>query len=354
MLGNIFKIDSKKIHDNQIEYYHYDKNVDYKPKLLPMWNDIEINDYSEPIKRLAGYFGENNFYSQLLKKYEDLNKKYLDLSDSEKELVMLEYIKCRENMFVITAWSTLSENAKLFDILTIIKKYGNVCYTKKITLDKQSLQNLMYWFYDDFTIEQRLDIINGKTKYAKDKNDVIFIFFDNVNGAKISKSENEDKWKIRNELSELINKKSKYPIHINDYFYQTVYYSQIILNDNTLQMLKKQDLKKMIDQQNYIKNMKNQTFKKWVTLNLSLLEIGRLILHNFDKITGTFISVNNDISQSEKELFEMININFYNNETKFFFAEINIEESARLQEIVTNPKNYYYFDGLKHYLEVAL
>jgi len=277
--------------------------------------------------------------------------------------MMLEYIKCRKNMLVVILWPTLSENVDLNDVLKIIKKYGSICHIKKIIMNKIQLQNLMYWFYDDFTTQQRLEIIKRKMKYTKDSNRIIFIFLDNTNNLQLSGFASNNKTHIRNELMRLVNKngvkvRKRYLIHINDHFCQTVYYSQIILNSNTIKMLEKQDIEAMSSESMYITDMKMQTFKKWITLNLSLLEIGRLILCNdSEHIRGTYISVNNDESQSEIELAELLNVNLYNNKTKFYFTQIEIESLKHQTtkkydqtNVMSDPKNYYYLHGFKYYL----
>ena len=354
ILINIFKHD---IHDDQIEYYHINKDMEYAPKLMPMWDDIKIGDWIEPVRRLENYYGTDSFYSKILEKYEINGES--KFNQHEKDLMMLEYIKCRENMFVVTLWPILLNAIDLDVILNILKKYGSICYTKKIRISKKGLYNLMHWFYNDFTIDQRLLIAKLKNRHSKDMNDVAFVFLDNTNNSRLSGAQSEDKTNIRSELRTIIKEKkvdakTKYLIHINDNFYQTVYYSQIVLNDNTIKMLEKQNINAITNQSMCISNMKLQTFKKWATLNLSLLEIGRLILskdiilyllgkQKLEIIKGTYISVNNDSSQSEIELAELININLYNPKTKFFFTDIKIKNN----EIITNPHNYYYYNGLK-------
>ena len=117
-------------------------------------------------------------------------------------------------------------------------------------------------------------------------------------------------------------------------------------------------------------HLKLQTFKKWCFLNLSLLELDRLILFSYGMkkmkdINGMFTYIGD--SQSEQELYELISSNFYSKKSDFSFVDIGIENTKywhdswksdiiRIYEklkvrssiaVCTNPKCYYYFNGLK-------
>ena len=97
---------NQKIHRYQSSYYHLDRFNSYN-SLNPnvMFPDIQELDYIKPITELSKYFGENNYYQQILSFLSFTTKKalykYNYLEPHIRDLVMLEYCKCREFMYVI-------------------------------------------------------------------------------------------------------------------------------------------------------------------------------------------------------------------------------------------------------------
>ena len=399
IVSKIFKIEEKQIHDKQLKYYHIERDIDYGfNKINPTWDDIKEYDYMEPIIRLANYYGDKSYYSELINKYmeiykhkaerldEQFPKEYMDQID--RDTIMLEYVKCRTNMFIITLWPIIKK-LDLNNIIKVLERYGHMVYIKTLTLTKKALFNLMYCMYDEFTYEHRIEFITKKMEYiqSEDLNEVTIIFLDNVEKCKISGQASEGKKEIRNELLKMMGLDKNGEIrgndlvHINDHFYQTIMYSQIILNDNSIKLLELQNIRNLSSLFFLEARLKLQTFKKWCNMNLSQLEIGRIIImggiilysygiRKSNDIDAVFISINNDKSQSEKELAQLLNDNFGEENTKFFFADIGIEKSKYwrdswtekndkilsyfgindMMELTTDPHNHYYFNGFKCYL----
>ena len=116
-----------------------------------------------------------------------------------------------------------------------------------------------------------IDFIKEKLVYSHvtdENNPVTFIFFDNIKKLQIAGQNSKDKRMLRNKLLDILNMNNDKNIrgndiiHINDYFYQTIEYSQMILNKNTLQVLKDQNIEKMINGFFSDSNLKYQTFRK--------------------------------------------------------------------------------------------
>lgn len=403
IISRIFKVHENDIHDAQLKYYHIDRDIDYgNTNMFPTWNDIQEYDYLEPIKRLSVYYGENSYYSELIKMYSNSYKHKADtlnnqfpveyMDQIDRDAIMLEYLKCRQDMFVITLWPVLVRAINIEQIINILNKFGHIAYTKTLSLTKNALYNLMFWMYDEFTYEHRIEFISKKMEYVQslDNNEVTFIFLDNVNKSLISGQASKDKKEIRNQLISLLNikitnAKDKFRgndlVHINDHFYQTILYGQMILNENSIKLLECQNIKNFSSPFFTESQLKLQTFKKWCSLNLSQLEISRIIImggvilysHGFRKsndIDAIFTSINHTNSQSEEELGELLNDNFGNDTTKFFFADVGIEGTrywreswtkkneeifsyfgiSNMIDLVTDPRNHYYFNGFKCYL----
>jgi hypothetical protein len=360
-----------------------------------MWDDIKEYDYMEPIKRLATYYGDNSYYSKMYKMYEDIYINKADILDKQfqnfvnnpidNDLIIMEYIKCRSHMCISILWPVLTNNMKLDDIIKLIAKYGNICYIKTLVLSKKALINLMFWLYDEYTYSYRYELILKKIEYidAKNINEITIILYDRVDREDKYDIFN-DKEKIKQELMMNINIKSTVPIdgddiiHISNNLSQTITYSQIVLNKNNIDLLNIQNIENISNPFMMDSHLKIQTFKKWCSMNLSLLEIGRVLFtndiilysHGFKKINNIdtfFISVNNDESQSEIELKELMHVNFNEYKSKFFFMNIAIEKSEdwhelwskhnneiftnldidNFIELATDPTKYYYFQGFK-------
>lgn len=382
----IFNMDDNNIHENQIKYYHLNKDIDYRPMhLRPMFDNI--NDYLEPIKKLSKYYKENNYYLTITE--------YPCKKQEDNDFVMLEYIKCNPNIFVISCWTILTKNTTDENIIKIIEKYGKVHYTKKVKMSKKALLNYMFWVYDEFTYQYRMDFITKKMEYIQsaDENEILFIFLESKDAKQMSGQGSLTKNKIRDELKELMQNNTDIRgdkiikdnlirgndlIHINDYFYQTINYSQMILNDNTLNLLKEQNIENITNSFMIESSQKIETLKKWMYNNMSLLEQQRLLIIGGVVLYAYGIKKSNDIDtiyvggdNIDKSLTNLLNENFIDEKTKFEFADTGIEHSEYWRdswteknnklyfffdknitttEILTNPKYHFYFKGLKCYI----
>lgn len=394
LIAQTFKISEKRIHIQHLKYYFLNCNICYVPKLInPLLNNI--HDYLEPIKQLSHYYGPNSYYTKILK-YSDLlidpTFQRLDLCEHidpiDKDLIMLEFIRCRPTSFILTFWP-FTKNIPTESIVALLSKYGIIHYTKIINLTKKAIFNLMFLMYDEFTITQRLKFIKDKLDYTKIKegnnNPITFIFFDNIYNHKLAGQGSQAKREIRTELLSMCKKymnindniRGNDLIHINDTFHQTITYAETILNDNSIKLLEFQNIEGVIDPFFMEAHFKIQTFRKWLFENLSPLEQSRVIVMGgvvfytcgFKKsgdIDAAFVNVSSSVVEEEK-LANLINPNFNVKGTKFFFAGMEMEGSEfwrwdqqnkeifevanveNLLTISTNPRYHYYFQNLKCY-----
>jgi hypothetical protein len=243
--------------------------------------------------------------------------------------------------------------------------------------------------YNEFNFNTRLEFIKEKLNYSnviEENNSVTFIFFDNINHMKISGQNAPDKRVLRTKLLEEFkldkdpNIRGNDVLHINDYFYQTIEYSQMILNKNTMDMLASQDLKRFTSSFFSDSNLKMQTFRKFCYENFSLIEMNRIIiiggvllnvygLRKFTDIDSIFVSIDKDSTEYEKYLESIIYDVGVNKDTKIRFVDLNKENSSHWREsltlknnsifeennitstidLVTNPRHHLYFQGIKVY-----
>jgi hypothetical protein len=384
------------IHRTQQSYYHSDRFTTYNG-LNPdvMFPDIAEYDYLKPITLLDEYYENNNFYKSILKNDIIFDKRGLHkfnyFDNDIRDEIMLQYTKCRKDMYIITLWPLAHELGldKIEEFIKVLDNLGIVSYVKTIGINKNTIKNMMFWMYNEFTFQARLDFIKEKLQYSHvidDNNPVTFIFFDNTKKLQISGQNSKDKRMLRDKMLRILNLhedkniRGNDIIHINDYFYQTIEYSQMILNKNTLNVIKEQSIDKMINGFFSDSNLKYQTFRNAIYSNFSLLEISRIVvigglilyaygLRKFTDIDAIFSKTQSSDSQYEKYIESIIYDNFISKNTKISFIDLQKEESQHWKEslteknkqlfdatniksstdLITNPFNHFYFQGIKLY-----
>jgi hypothetical protein len=420
----LYEINCDRIKHSNLKYYHTDPERRYRPyNVQQMLNGIEEYDYVTPLKKLANYHSKNSYYSKLLDKTKEelenatKNKMRLNLVDKispeDRDSVMTQYVKCRPNTFIITLWEPAIP--ALDDLVQMLEKDGNVYYIKTMHMSKISLINLMFLYYDDYPYTVTIDFIDNKLEYTDTLDDnipVCAIVFDNVKNKSLTGQDSQYKKELRSyvikQLDELgFSKNNNYDhrgkyrendvMHINDYFYQTVEYSQMLFNENSLAFLENSDLTGYMypyphpllnKNAHQLAGLKFQTFRNIVYSEMSLIESDRLMLLN-DDITFDNNAVSSNIidmiiidiepnyspklSEIIKKLFLISDINIIANTntesedhgTGFDFLRVhafnfddetnapNISEFVKknstkdVKDLVLNPSNFFYFQGIK-------
>ena len=381
-ISKIYEISEKRI--NNPNLYFINKKNEYIPKFVKKMYDIKINDFITPIKNIKLYLNSDNYYTKLYEKIK--NKKMLDLYDNkideiDRDLIVLEYIKCRPNTFVITLWP-ISSNYKNV-VIEKLKNDGNLFYIKDIKLSKNGVKNLMGAYYNEFDTSTRLTFIEKKLDYTKTKekdNDVCILFFENTQNLKISGQAAKYKNILRSLLKKELDDTKIYGndlIHINDLFYQTIEYSQLVLNKNSLHLLENQNLNRFYDDKFSLSLLKFQTLRTFIYKNFTQEETIRSIIIGSLILNLIGLRISNDIDgiilniKKKDEYFEkMVNYNLTNKKTKIFFIDLGIIEGFGWREswdnknyklfqncnikdyddLITNPRNYFFYGGIKFYL----
>lgn len=359
------------INKNQISYYHVNKHHRYQPfdfslQMFDLNNKIKLN-YVESIFKLKEYHKKNSYYQKLFnrtKKILDVNQNTrLDLieniSQDDKDAIITQYIKCKKDSFVITIWKPAFHGIDKF--IELLESYGVISYVKKISLTKTGLKNLMFWYYDEFNYIDTLKFVNQKLSYVEsteENNPVCIIIFENINKKKISGQKAEFKEFLRSKLLEFSGlDKTKYwgndIMHVNDYFYQTIEYSQMLFNQNSINVLEKQNCEIFLTLDFSSSNLKLQTLRKILYTNISLAEFDRMItmggcslyaygLRTFGDIDSVFI----DIEHKSLHLEEFVDENFGSKSTKIKFMDSSVIGSSSWHESWTN-KNKIITDSMK-------
>lgn len=396
VVSELYNIPIETVTNDQLKYYHILPKKRFSSfEVSPMFDNIVEYDYLSPLIKLSDYHSPDNYYSKLLKRNESqLNnasdkRLRLNLVDnidpSDRDLIMLQYVKCRKNLFVITLWRPAIPG--LDGLVKFLEKNGEIYYIKTINLSKNALKNLMFAYYDEFSYEEALVFIGKKLNYVDvtdDNNPVVFILFDNTLSKKISGQGASFKQELRNLIIESSGvDKTRYRgndmIHINDYFYQTIEYSEILLNDNTIRFLDKQETSNYTSNDfSFVEsNLKMQTLRSVTYKNMSLLEIDRMIIvggiifyaygvRAFNDIDAGHIDI---LPNESKHLIDIILRYFSNDSTKFYFLDSGVSKDGSVmwdeswqtkdaniyeflqindyKDFALDPKNYMYFQGIK-------
>ena len=396
-----------KFNYNTIKYFYLYPDRNFTPKFLnQMYDDIEPYDYIKPIMKLNERFN-NEYYNKIIKMYEFNKKTHLDkynddikiknritLDSVDLDEIMLQYIKCRKNCFVITLWPIFSKYAD--EMIEYLSTYGNIYYTKKINFEENGLINYFISVYDEFSNSDIIKIATDKYSWSRlpnqKSNEITMIIFDNVNNLKLSGQASTFKTTIRNWALNILKKnninleniRGNDLIHINDYFYQTIEYCELLLNSNSINLLNNRLYSKIYDKYFETTHLKIETYRKIIYSNLSLESINSLFLiagvslffYGFRPINDLDgICVNLDSNYKKKvdtasEDIKKITELFCDEKTRIFYIEFgatnteywkekwtqfnsliaNYFKISDFNEICWNPNYHYYFKGIKCYL----
>ena len=392
------------INDRQIlNNYHTRLNRNFIPEqIIPMYLDISEYDYIKPIIKLNSRYS-NSYYERLIKFYDYNKKDRLDLYSGinldkvDLDEIMLQYIKCRNKCFVITLWPIFSDY--LDDMVEYLKTHGKIYYVKKINFTKTGLINYFASVYDEFSNTDILKIAQDKYSWSRlptqESNCISIIIFDNIRNLELSGQGSKFKKIIRNWGIDLLKKKNnnlnKYKnirgnhlIHINDYFYQTIEYCELLLNKNSINLLDNRLYSKIYSDFYSITHLKIETYRKSIYSNLSLETINSLFLmagvllyfygfRPIEDLDGICINMDgnyNNKADLKSQDIKKVEKLFANKDTRIYYIEFGITNSKYWKEnwdesnstiskffgfdnfndICWNPNLHLYYKGVKCYL----
>ena len=398
IVSKLYNIPIERLRFNQLKYYYTRTEFQYNPfdRVREISTKIDQFDYIEAIRNLSNYMGTESYYSKLLqnpsfmsafKTGEKIRIDQLNLDQSLQDFVALSYVKYMPKSFIITVWGPGFPH--MSELVKKLEMDGIVYYVREYDLNSKTLEGLMFWLYNDFSMEKRREFITKKLEYVKvsESNKVGVIVFDNQSHQPISGQGARYKTEIRNLLLERIKSDSKYMgeeyrgndlVHINDFHYQTVEYAQIYFNQNTLKYLEVQDRSLYLLESNERSNLILQTLRSFMYQNLDYREMDRLITFGSMVLYALGIRRNTDIDaaiipikneDSDSDFVKMIDTLFSDPKTKFPFADIGIPSSTlwknrwternvewfnamingpkSLTEFATDPAYHFYFQGIK-------
>jgi hypothetical protein len=348
-----------------------DSNKTFHPYgVKTMFKHIKPYQYDLPIKKLSEYYGQNEYIDKVLNYFSSFNtkknndnksqpeKKRLDMFGIEKDAadwIMTEYVKCREKCFVLCIWRPGLYG--LEEIINVLQKNGYIYYLRKHCLTKRQLENLFFWMYDEFDYDRRNHIVDKKMDsidVIDDINDVVFIIFDNVLDKEIGGIKSPFKCELRKIARKSHPNGNKYDgndfLHINDHFYQTIEYCQILLNKNSLNWLGQQNCKNLISPYMKESNLISQTLRKSIYTNFNLLDINGIMFIKFYYADCRFIIEDfNAIIMKDNHKIEK-KISKINDTIRHVSSLIKcniIPNENNPSQIFFDPSKFFYFLGFK-------
>lgn len=386
---------------NTTKYFFLSPKKNFIPKFIkPMYQNIQPFDYIQPIINLNKRFS-NKYYVDLIKRYNFKDKTRLDLykeSDTKDiDEIMLQYLKCRHDCFIITVWPIFVDFTE--QLIKYLEPQGFIYYVKYIDFEKTGLINYLISVYDEFDDTDVVKIAKDKYSWSRPQNKessgsnkISIIIFDNINKLGLAGQASRFKTVLRNWGLELLGKtgidtteiRGNDLIHINDYFYQTIEYAQLLLNSNSVKFLNSRLYDKVYSDYFTKTHLKIETYRKTIYSNLSLETICSLFLiagttlyfygfRPIDDIDGICINPDPDYfkkTDANSEDIKKITKLFSDEKTRIFYIEFGTTNTSYWKEkwtnfnsiianyfhienfndICWNPKHHFYFKGIKCYL----
>jgi len=331
-------------------------------KIQPLYNDIDKSNYKESLKRLC----EENMY---LKKYVSKN------NDEINDLSIQFYIKSMKNISIFVLYPKAIELKERVDLFfKLLKEKGDVHYVKDINIEYDTALNLIFQLHTNIMKHTR-SVINkaNRTGFKNNiKNPIkIIVYTLSDRSEKISISS------LKNELIDIFlqeairltpyeNIDDRYPkyydfIHSSDNDNEAYEYSSMFFHKYSLKFLKKQrywPLFNLLETKIKFNRIKNFIYGKTMMELEKLLLFDSTVLYTYgireaDELNG--ILLNSSIITTDEINFinkkESLNINYEPNIDDIYKKELNFRAkligAQNYEELIMNPKYYYYFMGIK-------
>ena len=345
------------------------KNMEWccKTQIKPLFDDIKYKDYFEPIIRLKK---ENEYIYP-----NSINKTDILKQSEDNDTIIHYYIKSMTNTVIIVIFPCALDNLEMLNnMMDNLKKNGDIHYIKDIEIDYYTAYNLCFQLYSHLLpnnptilkILKQIGFLNDglyrKIKIItytctnKDKDIIPYILelqelFIN-NELKTTKCNNDNN-----------NIKLNY-LHISLNTNQTYEYAGLFFHKYSLKFLKRQKSWRILEMYNAKKNL--NLLKEFI-YKYSQKELEKLIIFSSGSLFTYGVREPNDIdclllpcdTIPPSKIQELLDINkildiSYKGTTEYnqiWDDELNnrakIMGANNYTELITNPKFYYYFMGLK-------
>lgn len=393
------KIDNEYINNSHLDFQYWYYNDNLEPLI---YMNSKFN-YVKPLKELYYKFKDERF-KMLMEKAKLLKPNIPLYQNPYNEEILFYYLKTRPNFKTIVLYpSTRWYESKNKKLLNKMKEYlsrnGTIYYSKKIDLNFKHACSLIYNLYLTTNRNKTIDAleyhasVKGWNKQnIKEKYPVLIFFYEyDGNQKDITGTEaffknklrhiwqNDDDDEKMNKMNNMVNKGKKLGIynilHINDYFSEGIDNTCLFLNENSITIMKMQNIKRHLQLNNPKLLFMINTFKKLLLTKFSQMDSLKFLI--FSSITLYTLGIRAMKDIDGKILFEQkYDDDFMKNYVKYFtiegdnyfsFVDLVLKDTigydsyvetlsdyishiigARdFNDIVFNPKFHYYFFGVK-------
>lgn len=251
----------------------------------------------------------------------------LNVSESTLDVVATKFIEYAENTYMAFIWPTAQGRDE--DIKDIIP---NVVYRKKIQLNFNGAHNLLSQIYYG---EQWLGSEENDFKGSKAK---LLQCFKNLNPVRViafQASSLEDVSRIKDEVRDIFNV-GKHSIHITDTKEESVRLARVVFNKNSIEFLNNARPNKYASTHKLIDKFKCFLVENGINNSDSVLD-GGIVLSAYG------LRESSDIDYLLSDLAE---VNFCGDELDNHNDMLKFHKKSK-EELIYDPKNYFYFNGLK-------
>ena len=314
------------------------RGFDNAESLIPVGRNNVILDGSHRIaacllynKELTGFFCDTNAYEYDYNFFRNYTSHVATgLSSKWCDAMALEYCRLKENTYIVSVFpSAVGHDDRIREILI---EHGKIFYEKAVFLKNQGPTLLMKQMYsgESWVGDWKNHFIGAQQKAAlcftqQGPTRVYFLEADTLEQVQEAKCRLRDIFRIEN-----------HAVHINDTHRETIRLAQIFLNDNSIHFINHAQPK-------YYEAF-HETFiyyKEWLT--------SRAIDQEYFCIDGSAVMAVYGIRAS-RDLdflhFERDNISTGHPLVTSHNSEIH-HHSTTMDDIIFNPDNHFYYDGVK-------
>lgn len=338
-INKLYGINAASFNKTNLEFYHTDITKEYSPNHLNLlFEGIKEYDFMAPIKLLKFNY-KSSFFDGI---YKDINNsKHYSINefDVNHDFIMTYYVQCRNKCTIIINQSEID--------IKDLSAYGNIYYYKKITLTKHGINNLFYVLNTNLTYNARIDLI----KSLNLNTDIFIYVLDVIDNHKLNH--------IKTKFNILM---------LSETFYQTVLFAQYLFSHTSIKFLEIAEL----NNNWYEANIKLNTFKKIIYLNMDLKELNNLLLISGSVLQayGLRSAFDIDAIVIDSKLDNNKLLDFINSNIKDFpfITDVGIMKTSlwrdtwtdkndqilksiginNIYDLVLDPSNYFYYNGIKH------
>jgi len=247
------------------------------------------------------------------------------MKKEDLDIGAIKFVEYLQNPYIAFIWP--SAKGKEEEIEKIIP---NIIYKKSFKLNQNGAHNLMTEIYNN---ESWLGSFENHFRGATNKVIECFKSFDDVRVYLFTANSLNEVLDIKENIRKLFNI-GKHSIHITDIKEEALNVANIVFNDNSIHFLNYAKPTKFISNKSRLDKIKH--FLEKNNLNSKDIVFDSSIVLS---IYGLREAKDIDFLSSVKINYNIENINNHDEELKFY-------QNSK-DELIYNPKNYFYFNGIK-------